>query len=134
MKSFRLKLLAADKAFYDGGCLSLTVPSPDGKYGILAEHCNAVIAVTPGIALFTTADGQKISAFVASGIVKIEHGQALMLVESCYNAEDADDAKAKKAVRDAQEDAARRESRFNVLAAEIRIARALGNADVTDKQ
>ena len=131
MKSFRLKLLAADKAFYDGGCLSLTVPSSDGKYGILAEHCNAVIAVTPGIALFTTADGQKISAFVASGIVKIEHGQALMLVESCYN---ADDAKAKKAVRDAQEDAARRESRFNVLAAEIRIARALGNADVTDKQ
>ena len=84
MKSFRLKLLAADKAFYDGECLSLTVPSPDGKYGILAEHCNAVIAVTPGIALFTTADGQKISAFVASGIVKIEHGQALMLVESCY--------------------------------------------------
>lgn len=134
MKSFRLKLLAADKAFYDGGCLSLTVPSPDGKYGILAGHCNAVIAVTPGIALFTTSDGQKISAFVASGIVKIEHGQALMLVESCYNAEDADDAKAKKAVRDAQEDAARRESRFNVLAAEIRIARALGNADVTDKQ
>ena len=57
-----------------------------------------------------------------------------MLVESCYNAEDADDAKAKKAIRDAQEDAARRESRFNVLAAEIRIARALGNADVTDKQ
>ena len=36
MKSFRLKLLAADKAFYDGECLSLTVPSPDGKYGILA--------------------------------------------------------------------------------------------------
>ena len=49
MAVFSLKLLAADKVFYDGECASLVVPSADGQYGILANHCNAVIAVIPGV-------------------------------------------------------------------------------------
>ena len=40
MSTFPLKLLAADNVFFDGECSSLTVPSTDGQYGILAKHCN----------------------------------------------------------------------------------------------
>lgn len=34
MKAFHLKLLAADKVFFDGECASLVAPSADGQYGI----------------------------------------------------------------------------------------------------
>lgn len=123
--SFHLKLLAADKVFFDGECSSLVVPSADGQYGILANHCNAVVAVVPGVAEVTPADGEKTIAFVASGIVKIENGKVLMLVESCENAKDVNEAWAKNAIKEAKEELARKESRFNVLSAEIKIARAL---------
>ena len=115
MAVFSLKLLAADKVFYDGECASLVVPSADGQYGILANHCNAVIAVIPGVAEVKAENGEKIVAFVASGIVKIENGKVLMLVE----------AWAKNALKEAKDEIARKESRFNVLSAEIKIARAL---------
>lgn len=125
MTTFPLKLLASDKVFFDGECSSLIVPSADGQYGILANHCNAVVAVVPGIAELKTADGEKITAFVASGIVKIENGKVLMLVESCENAKDVNEAWAKSALKEAKNEIARKESRFNVLSAEIKIARAL---------
>ena len=124
MNKFPLKLLAADKVFFDGECSSLVVPSTDGQYGILANHCNAVIAIVPGIAELNTDDG-KIVSFVASGIVKIENGRVLMLVETCENAKDVNEAWAKNALREAQDEISRKESRFNVLSAEIKIARAL---------
>ena len=125
MADFSLKLLAADKVFFDGECSSLVVPSADGQYGILAKHCNAVVAVVPGVAELKPANGDKIIAFVASGIVKIENGKVLMLVEACENAKDVNEAWAKNSLKEAKDEIARKESRFNVLSAEIKIARAL---------
>lgn len=125
MANFPLKLLATDKVFFDGECSSLVVPSTDGQYGILAKHCNTVVAVVPGIAEVNPADGDKIIAFVASGIVKIENGKVLMLVESCENAKDVNEAWARNSLKEAKEEITRKESRFNVLSAEIKIARAL---------
>ena len=125
MADFSLKLLAADKVFFDGECSSLVVPSADGQYGILAKHCNAVVAVVPGVAELKPANGVKIIAFVASGIVKIENGKVLMLVEACENAKDVNEAWAKNSLKEAKDEIARKESRFNVLSAETKIARAL---------
>ena len=45
---FHLRVLASDRAFYDGDCESLTVPVSDGELGILAHHSNLVAAVVPG--------------------------------------------------------------------------------------
>ena len=41
---FHLRILASDRAFYDGDCESLTVPTLDGELGILAHHSNLVAA------------------------------------------------------------------------------------------
>ena len=68
---------------------------------------------------------KKIVAFFASGIVKIENGKVLMLVESCENAKDVNEAWAKNALKEAKDEIERKKSRFNVLSAEIKIARAL---------
>lgn len=133
MKNFPLKLLAADKVFFDGECSSLTVPSADGQYGILSNHSNAVIAVVPGIAELA-ANGEKTVAFVASGITKIENGRVLMLVESCEKASDVNEAWAKNALKEAKEEIARKESRFNVLSAEVKIARALNRLKAKELQ
>ena len=35
-KEFHLRVLAADRPFYEGPCVSLTVPAVDGSMGILA--------------------------------------------------------------------------------------------------
>ena len=118
MKTFRLKLLAADKVFFDGECASLVAPAVDGQYGILAGHCNAVVAVVPGVAELTPPD--------------VENGSVLMLVEACENGRDVNEAWAKSALDEARDELARKESRFNALSAEIKIARALNRLKARD--
>ena len=53
-----------------------------------------------------------------------------MLVESCEKASDVNEAWAKNSLKEAQDELARKESRFNVLSAELKIARALNRLKV----
>ena len=52
MNTFHLQILASDKTFYTGECLSLSLPIQDGQYGILPGHCNMIAAVVPGTLTF----------------------------------------------------------------------------------
>ena len=54
---FHLDILAASVPFYRGDCVSLVLPTTDGEYGILANHSNAVGAVTAGELRFETVEG-----------------------------------------------------------------------------
>ena len=48
MDTFPVRILAADRPFYEGPCLSLTIHVQDGEMGILAHHSSIVVAVVPG--------------------------------------------------------------------------------------
>ena len=48
MESFQVHVLAADRTFYEGPCVSLTIPTSDGEQGILAHHSDMIAAVLPG--------------------------------------------------------------------------------------
>ena len=79
---FTLSVLAANHPLYVGECLSLVVPTPQGRYGILAHHSNMLAAVVPGRLEFTLPDGSKRTAVVSKGIIKIESNEVLLLVDA----------------------------------------------------
>ena len=133
MKSFGLKILAADRVFYDGETESLVIPTLDGRYGVLADHSNAVIAVTPGVVEHTEAD-EKHVAFVSSGIAKIENGKVLLLVEAAERPDEIDEARARRAWEEAQDEIRVHKSKYDVRAAEVKIARALNRLKTKDFQ
>ena len=66
---FHLRVLASDRAFYDGDCESLTVPTLDGELGILAHHSNLVAAMIPGELRARVPDGSFTVAAVAGGLL-----------------------------------------------------------------
>ena len=79
---FHLRVLAADRAFYDGDCESLTVPTSDGELGILARHSNLVAAVVPGALRARLPDGRFAEAAISGGLLKVEDGDVLLLADS----------------------------------------------------
>ena len=131
MKPFRLKILAADRVFFDGETESLVIPTLDGKYGVMANHSNAVIAVTPGIVERTDGEGRHVS-FVSSGIAKIENGEVLLLVEAAERPDEIDEARARRAWEEANDDIRAHKSKYDVRAAEVKIARALNRLKTKD--
>ena len=100
---FPLHVLAADKPFYEGDCESLVVPTLDGEYGVLAGHCNTILAIVPGTLTFRTAAGETCVAAVAAGIMKVENGEALVLVDSALRPEDIDAERQRRKADEAKE-------------------------------
>ena len=78
MKTFPLRVLAPERTFFDGACTSLTVPSIDGIYGLMAQHEDIVLAIVPGKLTLRDADGVEQIAAVSEGVLKMEHGEALV--------------------------------------------------------
>lgn len=73
---------AASNTFYEGECESLIVPTADGQYGILAGHCDIISAVVPGKMTYRVPGGENQIAAVSGGLVKVEDGEVLVLVDS----------------------------------------------------
>ena len=82
MKTLPLRVLAPERTFFDGACTSLTVPSIDGMYGLMAQHEDIVLAIVPGKLTLRDADGVEQIAAVSEGVLKMEHGEALVLVDT----------------------------------------------------
>ncbi len=130
MSTFNINILAADSPFYTGPCESLIVPSLQGKYGILANHSNTIIAVVPG-ALFYRPPGQANQVVaVSNGLIKIENNEVLVLVDSVERAEDIDANRARRAADAAREEILQSEGIREYRAAQAHLTRAVSRLRV----
>ncbi|MCD7775816.1 MAG: ATP synthase F1 subunit epsilon [Firmicutes bacterium] len=124
-REFSLRIIAADKVFYNGPAVSVTVTAPDGKYGILAGHSNMAAAVTPGILSYRTKDGETFHAAVSDGVIKVSGGDVLILVESAESPDDIDVIRARRSAQDAEEELKRSNSSLEFRSASAKLSRAM---------
>ena len=124
MKTFPLRVLAPERTFFDGACTSLTVPSIDGIYGLMAQHEDIVLAVVPGKLTLRDADG------VSEGVLKMEHGEALVLVDTIERPEEIDLHRAEEMAAEARAELKAKRSAQEQAIANARIARAISRIHV----
>lgn len=123
--NFHISVLASDKTFYDGECSALVVPTIDGQYGVMANHSNAVCAVMPGEMAVTLPDGSRQLAVVGGGIMRIESGDVLLILETIERPEEIDVNRAKREAEEAREAMAHKASLREYRAAQMQLARAI---------
>ena len=129
---FHLRVLASDRAFYDGDCESLTVPVSDGELGILAHHSNLVAAVVPGALRARLPDGRFAEAAISGGLLKVEDGDVLLLADSVERPEEIDASRA--SARRAREALLQRRSVQGYRGAQAHLARALNRLKLSGGQ
>lgn len=125
MKSFQVYILAAENAFYEGPCESLSVPVADGSYGILAGHSNMIGAIVPGVLTYRIPGHDTSLAAVSQGMVKVEGEEVLVLVDTAEHPEDIDINRAQRAAAEAKEELLRRQGMREYRSAQANLARAL---------
>ncbi|MCI9555493.1 ATP synthase F1 subunit epsilon [Oscillospiraceae bacterium 50-16] len=130
MDSFQMHILAADHTFYEGPCLSLTIPTSGGEQGILAHHSNMIAAVQPGILRYRLPGQEVQQAAVSQGMVKVERNDVLVLVDSVERPEEIDAARARREADEAREAMLQRKSRQEYQLAQATLARALNRLKV----
>ena len=118
MDSFKLQIMASDHMVYDGLAESVSLQTIEGSVGILAHHCNIIMAAAPGILEYVAAEGESdISApspgagrddrsagqkgrrrvLIADGIVKVENGEVMILVNTAEDPDEIDENRARRA-------------------------------------
>ena len=130
MDTFQVHILAADRIFYEGPCVSLTIPVSDGERGIQAHHENMIAAVQPGTLRWQPPEQEVQLAAVSPGMVKVEHNDVLVLVDSAERPEEIDEARARREADEAREALLQKKSRQEHQLAQSTLARALNRLRV----
>lgn len=130
METFRVHILAADRTFYEGSCVSLTVPTSDGERGILAHHSSMIAAIKPGTLRYQAPGEEPVLAAISPGMVKVEDNDVLVLVDSIERPEEIDAARAQRELDEAQEILLQKRSKQEYQIAQGTMARALNRLRV----
>jgi len=116
--------MASDHMVFDGEGESLSLPTTEGSVGILAGHSNVIMAVVPGL-LEYTADGIRHQEVVSDGLLKVENGEVMVLVDTSEKPEEIDEARARRAEEKARRDLKRTNSNRDHAMVEAELSRAL---------
>lgn len=108
----------------------MIAPTNEGQYGILAKHRNVITATVPGVLKYKLPNQEFKTAAVSSGLVKIENGEVLILVDSCERPEEIDVNRAKKAEAKAKEELLQKKSIQEYQNAKLHLARAINRLKV----
>lgn len=131
MNKFKVKILAADKIFYEGECTSLIIPTTEGEYGILANHSNMLGAIMPGLLKVKLTDDEDFNiASISNGIFKIENNEVLLLVDSIERPEEIDINRAERDAKIAKEALLQKMARQEYYTTQIKLARAINRLRV----
>lgn len=130
MRTFHVRIYEADRTFFEGEISSLTVPVFDGTYGVMAGHRNVVVAIVPGTLHFVTEDGTVKYASVSEGMMRIDDGDVLVLVDAAEYPEEIDEHRAEEEEAAAKEAMLQKRSLQEYVLAEASLQRAMNRLKV----
>ena len=133
MEPFQVHILAADKTFYEGPCVSLTIPTSDGELGIWAHHAAMIAAVQPGTLRYQLPEEEPRIAAISPGMVKVEKNVVLVLVDSIERPEEIDAARARREADQAREIILQKKCRQEYQIAQGNLARALNRLRISSR-
>lgn len=121
---FKLQIMASDHMVFDGDAYSVSLPTTEGSVGILANHSNVIMAVIPGLIEYEHEGGRE-QIVVSDGLLKVENGEVMILVDTAEKPEDIDEARAKRAEEEAREALKKANSNRDHAMVEAELSRAL---------
>lgn len=126
MDTFKLKIVASNRVFYDGQAQALVVPGLDGgEIGFLARHENCVTPVEVGEMRVKDAEGKVIHAFVGSGFLEFVNNEATLVCVSAELPEEIDERRAREAKERAEEELRQQRSVYEYHHSQANLARAM---------
>lgn len=136
MDNFKLQIMASDHMVFDGEAKSVSMFTTEGSVGILAHHSNLIMAVVPGELEYEAADagGKKEMVIVSDGLLKVENGEVMILVDTAEKPEEIDEARALRAEEEARENLRRASTNRDVALAGAELSRALSRIKASKKK
>ena len=134
MDNYRLQIMASDHMVFDGDAQSVSLPTTEGSIGILAHHSNIIMAIVPGEITYRAADGREETVIVSDGLLKVENGEAMILVDTAERPDEIDEARAQRAEERAREELKRANTNRDIALASAELSRAMNRIRSSKKK
>lgn len=131
--TFPLRVISTYGTFFDGDCVGVSLPCPDGRRGILARHEDCIVSVIPGTMKITLPDGTESLVVVTAGYAHIDRGVLTLIVDTAERPEDIDRLRAEEARQRAEEELSRQQNRLEYEQSKASLARAMARLKATQK-
>ncbi len=87
-KKFKVKLVTAEKPYFDDECVELQVPAYDGMMGVMHDHAPFVTKLGTGIAIVKVDDGKVQKFAMQNGFIQIAENDVTVLAERIATVKD----------------------------------------------
>lgn len=130
---FRVVVVSAEASLFSGDATFVLAPLSDGDAGFLPGHSPLLGRLRAGALRIKDAAGVEQAFYVSGGFVEVQPSNVTVLADSSERAGDIDEARAAKAVQDAerlaeerlgQVDYARAQSELDQALARLKVVRA----------
>ena len=153
MDTFKLQIMASDHMVYEGDAQSVSLPTTEGSIGVLAHHANIIMAIVPGEITYDAVPSRdsrerakssqgdsaqnsdsgdampaqrgRQTVIVSDGLLKVENGEVMILIDTAERPEDIDEARARRAEEKAREELKRANSNREAALASAELSRAM---------
>ena len=126
--------MASDHMVFDDEAQSVSLPTTEGSIGILAHHSNIIMAVVPGEITYRAADGSEETVIVSDGLLKVENGEAMILIDTAERPDEIDEARAQRAEERAREELKRANTNRDIALASAELSRAMSRIKYSKKK
>lgn len=100
--TFHLDVVSAVGSLYSGRVRTMRITGSEGEMGIRHGHAPLLTTIKAGMVLLTTAEGKEDQIYLAGGLLEVQPESVTVLADTALRADDIDEAKAKEAIREAQ--------------------------------
>lgn len=133
-KTFRVKIVAPDRVFYEGEAEMLEMTTTEGDIGVLKGHIPLTAVIAPGVlAIHDTVGGSIRIAALHSGFVEILPDSVTVLAETVEWPEEIDINRANEARIRAERRLQERPDGLNIARAELALKKALVRAQSVEE-
>lgn len=126
--------MASDHMVFDDEAQSVSLPTTEGSVGILAHHSNIIMAVVPGEITYRAANGDEETVIVSDGLLKVENGEVMILVDTAERPDEIDEARAQRAEERAREELKRANTNRDIALASAELSRAMNRIRSSKKK
>ncbi|MCC7197327.1 ATP synthase F1 subunit epsilon [Candidatus Peregrinibacteria bacterium] len=100
---FKLTIVTAEQAVYDGDIEMLVAPTPDGEIGIMTNHHPLVTKLGPGAIRVVKTDKSEETLFTSGGFLEVNKNKVILLADVVEDIEKIQAEEAVEARKKAQE-------------------------------
>jgi F-type H+-transporting ATPase subunit epsilon len=124
-RSFQLEIIAPNRVVFDGEATSVSAPGTLGGFQVLFNHAALLSSLDPGPLKVKDPGGADTVYATGGGYLEVRENRVVVLVESAERPEDIDVARARAARDRAAERLKSHDPSFDMIRAELALARAL---------